>query len=107
MYWQRWQTDFKAIPKLGAEVWQPLVDKDAVTFQSPAPVPTNRCEPKSMSSASSADDTQNQMESSADTALGPPTQSTPVHIAQAHFQFWLQYEKAQASVMQSSANDDN
>ena len=73
----------------------------------PSPVPTARCEIKSMSSASSAEDTQNQMESSVDTAVGLPTQSTPVHIAQARFQFQPQYQKAQASVRQSSANDDN
>ena len=101
------EDDFKAIPKLGAEVWQLLLDKDAITFGSPAPVPTDRHEPKSMSSASSADDTQNQMESSADTTVGPPTQSTPVHIAQAHFQFQPQYQKALASAPQSSANGDN
>ena len=101
------EDDFKAIPKLGAEVWQPLLDQKAINFGSPAPVPTARRDPKSMSSASSAEDTQNQMESSVDTAVGPPTQSTPVHIAQAHFQFWPQYQKAQASVRQSSANGDN
>ena len=101
------EDDFKAIPKLGAKVWQPLLDKDAITFGSPAPVPTDRCDPKSMSSASSAEDTQNQMESSVDTAVEPPTQSTPVHIAQACFQFQPQYQKAQASVRQSSANGDN
>ena len=101
------EDDFKAIPKLGAKVWQPLLDKDAITFGSPAPVPTARRDPKSMSSASSTEDTQNQMESSVDTAVGPPTQSTPVHIAQAHFQFWPQYQKAQASVRQSSASGDN
>ena len=39
--------------------------------------------------------------------LGPLTQSTPVHIAQACFQFQPQYQKAQASVRQSSANGDN
>ena len=60
-----------------------------------------------MSSASSAEDTQNQMESSVDTAVGLPTQSTPVHIAQARLQFRPQYQKAQASVRQSSANGDN
>ena len=47
------------------------------------------------------------MESSVDTAVGPPTQLTPVHIAQARFQFQPQYQKAQASVMQSSASGDN
>ena len=96
------EDDFKAIPKLGAEVWQPLLEKDAITFGSLALVPTDRYEPKSMSSASSSEDTQNQMESSVDTEGGPPTQSTSVHIAQAHFQFWPQYQKAQ-----SSANGDN
>ena len=99
------EDDFKAIPKLGAEVWQPLLDQEAITFG--APVPTARRDPKSMSSASSAEDTQNQMESSVDTAVGLPTQSTPVHIAQARFQFRPQYQKAQASVRQSSANGDN
>ena len=51
------EDDFKAIPKLGAEVWQPLLDQKAINFGSPAPVPTARCDPKSMSSASSAEDT--------------------------------------------------
>ena len=26
------EDDFKAIPKLGAEVWQPLLDQEAITF---------------------------------------------------------------------------
>ena len=49
------EDDFKAIPRLSAEVWQPLLDQDAITFGSLAPVPTARHEPKSMSSASSTE----------------------------------------------------
>ena len=33
------EDDFKAIPKLGAEVWQPLLDQKAINFGSPAPSP--------------------------------------------------------------------
>ena len=33
------EDDFKAIPKFVAEVWQPLLDQDAITFGSRAPVP--------------------------------------------------------------------
>ena len=31
------EDDFKSIPKLGAKVWQPLLDEKAITFGSPAP----------------------------------------------------------------------
>ena len=65
------EDDFKSIPKLGAEVWQPLLDGKAITFGSPAP--TAHREPKLVSSTSSVEDTQNQSKSSTDTAIGPPT----------------------------------
>ena len=99
------EDDFKSIPKLGAKVWQPLLDGKAITFGSPAP--TAHCEPKSVSSTSSVEDTQNQSKSSTDTAVGPPTQLTPVHIAQAHFQFKPHYQKTQSSALQPSASGDN
>ena len=66
------EDDFKSIPKLGAEVWQPLLDGKAITFGSPAR--TAHHEPKSVSSTSSVEDTQNQSKSCTDTAVGPPTQ---------------------------------
>ena len=31
------EDDFKSISKLGAKVWQPLLDEKAITFGSPAP----------------------------------------------------------------------
>ena len=99
------EDDFKSMPKLGAKVWQPLLDDKAITFGSPAP--TAHREPKSVSSNSSVEDTQNQNKSSTDTTVGPPLQSTPVHIAQAHFQFWPHYQKTQSSALQPSANGDN
>ena len=99
------EDDFKSIPKLGAKVWQPLLDGKAITFG--APTPTAHCEPESVSSNSSVEDTQNQSKSSTDTAVGPPTQSTPVHIAQAHFQFQPHYMKIQSSALQPLASGDN
>ena len=99
------EDDFKSIPKLGAEVWQPLLDEKAITFGSPAP--TARREPMSVSSTSSVEDTQNKSKSSTDTTVGPPSQSTPVHIAQARFQFKPHYQKTQSSALQPSASGDN
>ena len=99
------EDDFKSIPNLGAEVWQPLLDEKAITFGSPAP--TARREPMSVSSTSSVEDTQNESKSSTDTAVGPPSQSTPVHIAQAHFQSKPHYQKTQSSALQPSASGDN
>ena len=99
------EDDFKSIPKLGAKVWQPLLDGKAITFGSPAPIA--HCEPKSVSSNSSVQETQNQSKSSTDTAAGPPTQSTPVHIAQACFQFQPHYQKIQSSPLQPSASGSN
>ena len=99
------EDDFKSISKLGAKVWQPLLDEKAITFGSPAP--TARCEPMSVSSTSSVEDTQNESKSSTDTAVGSPSQSTPVHIAQARFQFKPHYQKTQSSALQPSASGDN
>ena len=99
------EDDSKSIPKLGAEVWQPLLDGKAITFGSPAP--TAHCEPKSVSSNSAVEDTQNQSKSSTNTAVGPPTQLTPVHIAQACFQFQTHYQITQSPALQPSASGDN
>ena len=73
----------------------------------PQPLPTAHCEPKSVSSTCSVEDTQNQSKSSTDTAVGPPTQLTSVHIAQAHFQFKPHYLKTQSSALEPSASGDN
>ena len=89
---------FKSIPKLGVEVWQPLLDEKIITFGSPAP--TAQHEPMSVSSTSSVEDTQNESKSSTDTAVGPPSQSTSVHIAQARFQFKPHYQKTQSPALQ-------
>ena len=99
------EDDFKSIPKLDAKVWQPLLDGKAITFGSPAP--TAHHEPKSVSSNSSVEDTQNQNKSSTSTAVGPPTQLTPVHIAQACFQFQPHYQKTESPALQPSASGDN
>ena len=60
----------------------------------------------SVSSTSSVEDTQHESKSSTDTAVGPPSQSTPVHIAQAYFQFKPHYQKTQSSALQPSASGD-
>ena len=61
----------------------------------------------SVSSTSSVEDTQNESKSSIDTAVGPPSHSTPVHIAQACFQFKPHDQKTQSSALQPSASGDN
>ena len=53
------------------------------------------------------EDTQNQSKSSTDTAVGPSTQLTPVHIAQTHFQFWPHHPQTQSPALQPSASGDN
>ena len=67
------EDDFKSIPKLGAEVWQPLLDGKAITFGSPAP--TTRHEPKSVSSNISMEDTKTKASPPLTLQLGlPPNQ---------------------------------
>ena len=82
------ENNFKSIPKLGAKVWQPLLDGKAITFGSPAP--TAHREPKSVSSNSSMEDTQNQSKSSADKALSQ--EAIAAKIAQLRQQLQLTKE---------------
>ena len=83
--------DFKSITKIGYNVWQPVLEKGAITF-GPAGLsgPANAARTNyqaSSTSESSPDVLLNQEASLPEHSISPPAQSTPVQMAPAHFQF--------------------
>ena len=83
--------DFKSITKIGYDVWQPLLEKGAITFGPAGPSgPANAARTNyqaSSTSESSPNVLLNQDASSPEHSVSPPAQSTPVQMAPAHLQF--------------------
>ena len=83
--------DFKSLTKIGYNVWQPLLEKDAITF-GPAGLsgPANAARTNyqaSSTSESSPDVLLNQEASSPEHSISPPAQSTLVKMVPARLQF--------------------
>ena len=83
--------NFKLITKIGYNVWQPLLEKGAITF-GPAGLsgPANAARTNyqaSSTSENSPDVLLNQDASSPEHSTSPPAQSTPVQMAPACLQF--------------------
>ena len=82
--------DFKSITKIGYNVWQLLLEKDAITFGPAGPSgPGNaaRANHQASSTLESSPVPLNQDASSPEHSISPPAQSTPVQMAPAHLQF--------------------
>ena len=83
--------DFKSITKIGCSVWQPLLEKGAITFDPAGPSGPARAaranHQTSSNSESSPDVPLNQEASSPEHSVSPPAQSTPVQMAPARLQF--------------------
>ena len=83
--------DFKSITKIGYNVWQPLLEKGAITF-GPAglsgPASAARTNYQASSTSENFPDVLlNQDASSPEHSISPPAQSRPVQMAPAHLQF--------------------
>ena len=81
----------KSITKIGYNVWQPLLEKGAITFGPAGPSgPANaaRSNHQALSTSESSPDVLlNQDASSPKHSISPLAQSTPVQMAPAHLQF--------------------
>ena len=83
--------DFKSITKIGYNVWQPLLEKGAITFEPvdpSGPASPARATHQTLSTSESSPDVPlNQEASSPEQSVSPPAQSTPVQMAPARLQF--------------------
>ena len=83
--------NFKSITKIGYNVWQPLLEKGAITFGPAVPSgPANAARANhqaSSTSESSPDVPLNQDAYSPEYSVSPPAQSTSVQMAPTHLQF--------------------
>ena len=81
------EAELKSLPQIGRFQAQAIIAALMPSLLDPQPQSLQPDVNPSQCPLPAPEDIQNQMESSVDTAVGPPTQSTPVHIAQAHFKF--------------------
>ena len=79
--------NFKSITKIGYNVWQPLLEQGAITFGPPGPCGPLNSARSNDRTLSTSDVPLNQDASLPEHSVSPPTQSTPVQMAPACFQF--------------------